>query len=150
METHYVVGDDHASYGQRGCGVLPVADKTPYESVNKSEKLYSEDAVQTVKAVITDTKTVRLKDGAEFIQMHVETDHGTVPVHVGPTWYMTEYADRFDVNKGRSVSVIGSPSTVQGKEVLVASELTNEEGKQHMRLRHPGGVPAWVGGEKTE
>jgi len=103
METHYVVGDDHASYGQRGCGVLPVADTTPYESVNKSEKLFSEDAVQTVKAVITDTKTVRLKDGAEFIQMHVETDHGTVPVHVGPTWYMTEYADRFDVNKGRSV-----------------------------------------------
>ena len=26
----------------------------------------------------------------------------------------------------------------------------HEEGKQHMRLRHPGGVPAWVGSEKTE
>ena len=85
---------------------VPVADKTPYESVNKSEKLYSDNAVQTVKGIITDTKTVRLKDGAEFMQMDVETDHGTVPVHLGPTWYMTEYADRFDVNKGRSVSVI--------------------------------------------
>jgi hypothetical protein len=90
------------------------------------------------------------KDGAEFMQMDVETDHGTVAVHLGPTWYMNEYADRFDVNKGRSVSVIGSSSTVQGKQVLVASELTNEEGKQHMRLRHPGGVPAWVSSEKTE
>lgn len=131
-------------------GVVPVADKTPYESVNQSEKLYSEAAAQSVKGVITHTRTVTLKDGAEFMQMDVETDHGTVPVHLGPTWYMNEHADRFDVNKGRSVSVTGSPSTVEGKQVLVASELTNEEGKQHMRLRHPGGVPAWVGGEKTE
>jgi alpha-L-fucosidase len=128
----------------------PVADTTPYESVNKSEKLYTDTAVQTVKGVITDTKTVTLKDGAEFMQMDVETDHGIIPVHLGPIWYMDEYADRFDVNKGRSVSVVGSPSTVQGKEVLVASEITNEEGKQHMRLRHPDGIPAWVGSEKTE
>lgn len=129
---------------------LPVADTTPYESVNKSEKLYTDRAVQRVKGVITDTRTVTLKDGVEFMQMDVETDHGTVPVHLGPVWYMDEYADRFDVNKGRSVFVVGSPSTVQGKEVLVASEITNEEGKQHMRLRHPDGIPAWVGSEKTE
>lgn len=88
---------------------VPVADTTPYESVNKSEKLFSEDAVQTVKGVITDTKTVRLRDGAEFMQMDIETDHGTVPVHLGPTWYMTAHADHFDVNKGRSVR----SSTVQ-------------------------------------
>jgi alpha-L-fucosidase len=127
-----------------------VADTTPYESVNHSEKLYSDNAVQTVKGVITDTRTIRLKDGAEFMQMDVETDHGIIPVHLGPVWYMDEYADRFDVNKGRSVSVVGSASTVQGKEVLVASEITNEEGRQHMRLRHPDGIPTWVGSEKTE
>jgi alpha-L-fucosidase len=135
---------------QANAHALPVADTTPYESVNKSGKLYTEKAVQTIKGVITDTRTIRLKDGAEFVQMDVETDHGTVPVHLGPVWYMDEYADRFDVNKGRSVSVVGSSSTVQGKEVLVASEITNEEGKQHMRLRHPDGIPAWVGSEKTE
>lgn len=130
--------------------VLSVADTTPYESVNKSEKLFSENAVQTVRGVIIDTRTVTLKDGAEFMQMEVDTDHGIVPVHLGPVWYMNEYSDRFDVNKGRSVSVVGSPGTVHGKEVLVASELTNDEGKQHMRLRHPGGIPAWVGSEKVQ
>jgi alpha-L-fucosidase len=129
---------------------LRVADITPYESVNKSEKLYSENAVQTVTGVIAETRTVTLKDGAEFMQMEVETDHGMVPVHLGPVWYMNEYSDRFDVNKGRSVSVVGSRATIHGKEVLVASELTNEEGKQRMRLRHPSGTPAWVGSEKAE
>lgn len=127
-----------------------VADTTPYESVNKSEKLYNDSAAQTVKGVIIDTRTITLQDGAEFMQMDVDTEHGTIPIHLGPVWYMDEYADRFDVNKGRSVSVVGSRSTVQGKEVLVASEITNEEGKQHMRLRHPDGIPAWVGSEKTE
>lgn len=127
-----------------------VADTTPYESVNKSEKLYNDSAAQTVKGVIIDTRTITLQDGAEFMQMDVDTDHGTIPIHLGPVWYMDEYADRFDVNKGRSVSVVGSRSTVQGKEVLVASEITNEEGKQRMRLRHPDGIPAWVGSEKTE
>ena len=129
---------------------LLAADTTPYESVNKSEKLYTEEAIQTIKGVITDTRTIRLKDGAEFMQMDVETDRGVVPVHLGPVWYMNEYTDRFDVNKGRSVAVVGSVNTVQGKEVLVASEITNEEGKQHMRLRHPDGIPAWVGSEKAE
>jgi hypothetical protein len=132
-----------------GYSVL-VADTTPYESVNKSEKLYNDSAAQTVKGVISDTRTITLQDGAEFMQMDVDTEHGTIPIHLGPVWYMDEYADRFDVNKGRSVSVVGSRSTVQGKEVLVASEITNEEGKQHMRLRHPDGIPAWVGSEKTE
>jgi hypothetical protein len=130
--------------------VYTVADTTPYESVNKSEKLYHENAVQTVRGVITDTKTITLKDGVQFMQMDVATEHGMVPVHLGPVWYMNEYSDRFDVNKGRSVSVVGSPGTVHGKEVLVASGLINDEGKQHMRLRHPDGIPAWVGSEKAE
>jgi hypothetical protein len=82
--------------------------------------------------------------------MDVDTEKGIIPVHLGPVWWMNEYSDRFDVNRGRSVSVLGSPSVVEGKDVLVASEITNEEGKQHMRLRHPGGIPAWVGSEKLK
>ncbi|HEU4683059.1 MAG TPA: hypothetical protein VFS39_00975 [Nitrospira sp.] len=63
---------------------------------------------------------------------------------------MNEHADRFDVNRGRSVSIVGSPSIVEGQDVLVAAELTNEDGRQRMRLRHPDGIPAWVGGERAE
>jgi DNA/RNA endonuclease YhcR with UshA esterase domain len=127
-----------------------VADTIPYEPAEATNKLYTETAARTVKGIITDTYNVRLKDGVEFMQMDIETDQGTIPVHLGPTWYMNEYADRFDVNKGRSVSVLGSVATVKGKEVLVASELNNEDGRQHMRLRHPSGIPAWVGGEHVQ
>ncbi|HEU4683060.1 MAG TPA: hypothetical protein VFS39_00980 [Nitrospira sp.] len=37
-----------------------------------------------MKGVIADTRTVTLKDGVQFMQMDVETDHGIVPVHLGP------------------------------------------------------------------
>jgi hypothetical protein len=131
-------------------GFLPVADTAPYESVNQSEKLYTEADAQVINGVILDTRRVTLKDGVEFMQMDVETEKGIIPVHLGPVWWMSEYTDRFDVNRGRSVSVLGSPSVVEGKDVLVASEITNEEGKQYMRLRHPGGIPAWVGSEKLK
>jgi hypothetical protein len=127
-----------------------VADTIPYEPAEATTKLYSETAAREVKGIITDTYNVKLKDGVEFMQMTVETEQGTIPVHLGPTWYMDEYSDRFDANKGRSVSVLGSVATVDGKEVLVASEVSNGDGKQHMRLRHPGGVPAWVGGEHAK
>ena len=127
-----------------------VADTIPYEPAEATNKLYTETGARTVKGIITDTYNIKLKDGVEFMQMTVETEQGIIPVHLGPAWYMDEHSDRFDANKGRSVSVLGSPATVEGKEVLVASEVSNGDGKQHMRLRHPGGIPAWVGGEHVK
>lgn len=129
---------------------LPVADKIPYEPAEASAKLYSEDATRVVQGTILDTMAVRLKDGVEFMQMEVETERGPVRVHLGPTWYMNEYHDRFDVNKGRLVTAVCSPAVVDGKKVLVAAELTNADGQQRMRLRHPDGTPAWVGGEHAK
>jgi hypothetical protein len=128
----------------------PVADKIPYEPAEASAKLYSEDATRVVQGTILDTMAVRLKDGVEFMQMEVETERGPVRVHLGPTWYMNEYHDRFDVNKGRLVTAVCSPAVVDGKKVLVAAELTNADGQQRMRLRHPDGTPAWVGGEHAK
>jgi hypothetical protein len=133
-----------------GVHAIPVADTIPYEPAEASAKLFSEDSARVVKGTIVDTRTVKLSDGVEFMQMDVGTDQGTVRVHLGPTWYMDEYRDRFDVNKGRLVVAVCSPSMVDGKEVLVAAELSNADGHQRMRLRHPNGTPAWVGGEHAK
>lgn len=131
-------------------GAIPVADTIPYEPAEASAKLYSEDAAREVNGLIVETRTVKLSDGVEFMQMDMETDKGPIRVHLGPKWYMDEYHDRFDVNKGRSVTVVGSRAMVDGKEMLVAAELANADGKQRMRLRHSDGTPAWVGGEHAK
>lgn len=133
-----------------GTQALPVSDKVPYESAEASAKLFSEDEIRVVKGIILVTTAVRLKDGVEFMQMEVETERGPVRVHLGPTWYMNEYHERFDVNKGRLVTAVCSPALVDGRHVLVAAELANADGQQRMRLRHPDGTPAWVGGEHVK
>lgn len=129
---------------------LPVADKILFEPAEASAKLYSEDRAQIVKGTILDTHTVKMKDGVEFMQMDVETDHGLVRVHLGPAWYMKEYRNRFDANRGRFVTAVCSPAMVDGREMLVAAELANADGTQRMRLRHGEGTPAWVGGEHAK
>jgi hypothetical protein len=128
----------------QGAHAVSVVDTVTYESAEASAKLYSEDVARVVKGIVSDTNKVKLSDGAEFIQMDLETDQGLVRIHLGPAWYM------FDVNKGRLVTAVCSPATVDGKEVLVAVELSNADGRQQMRLRHPDGTPAWVGGEHAK
>ena len=129
---------------------IPMSDNIPYEPAESSAKLYSEDNARVVKGLILDTRTVKFSDGVEFMQMDVDTDQGPVRVHLGPKWYMDEYHDRFDVNKGRSVTAVCSPAIVEGRKILVAAELANADGRQRMRLRHPDGTPAWVGGEHAK
>jgi len=126
------------------------ADQSPYESVTESARLYNEEAARKITGVIQDTRTVTLKDGVSFMQMDVKTEQGLVPVHLAPVWYMEDQSNLFDVNKGRSVTVLGQHSDVQGQQIFVAAELTNEDEHQHLRLRHPSGVPAWVGSERVQ
>ena len=126
------------------------ADETPYESVTESARLYNEEGAKRITGVIQDTRTVTLKDGVSFMQMDVKTEQGLVPVHLAPVWFMEDRSNLFDVNKGRSVTILGQDSDVQGQKVFVAAELTNEDQHQHLRLRHPSGIPAWVGSERVQ
>ena len=131
--------------------VLPAlaADQTPYESVTESARIYNGEGAKKITGVIQDTRMVMLKDGESFMQMDVKTEQGLVPVHLAPVWYMEDQSHLFDVNKGRSVTVLGQDTEVQGHQVFVAAELTNEDKHQHLRLRHPSGVPAWAGSERV-
>ena len=121
----------------------------PYESVTQSDRLFDERRATTINGVIADRRTVLLEDGVPFVQIDVRTDDGTVPVHLAPLWFMQYRRDLFDLDKGRSVSVLGSPNNILGQDVLVASEIASDYREQRLRLRYPSGVPAWVGGERV-
>jgi hypothetical protein len=132
---------------------LPVNHETghevPYESVNESERLFDDERARTIKGVIADKRTVVLEDGVRFVQVDVKTDAGLVPVHLAPQWFLEYRKGELDLDRGRSVSVWGSSHQVMGREVFVAAEVSNPDREQRLRLRHPSGVPAWVGSERT-
>lgn len=124
-----------------------VADKVPYESVTESDRLYDDDKREMIQGVIADIETVTLKDGARFMQILVQSAEHPVRVHLGPDWYMSDKINRLELDVGRAVQVVGSYNVVAGQRVLVAGEITNTRRNEHLRLRHPSGIPAWASGE---
>jgi hypothetical protein len=71
----------------------------------------------------------------------VKTDKETIPVHLGPAWYL-ENQDVTIAPKDK-IAVKGSRITFEGKPVMIAAEL--KKGDDVLVLRDAGGFPVWSG-----
>ena len=65
--------------------------------------------------------------------------HGQVLVHLGPVWYLER--QEFTINPGDEVGIKGMCDKLDGKMVVVASELT--KGDYVLQLRDAQGRPNW-------
>lgn len=74
----------------------------------------------------------------------LKTQSETVEVCVGPPAYVQEKG--FSFTKGEQVEVIGSRVKFNGKDVVVARQIT--KGNQVLTLRDAQGIPAWSGGRR--
>jgi len=73
----------------------------------------------------------------------VKTETGTIEVHVGPSNFVTNAG--FTFAKGDSIQVLGSKKTIDGKEAVIAREVTRD-GKT-LTLRDKTGRPLWARGK---
>jgi hypothetical protein len=69
----------------------------------------------------------------------VKTDKETIPVHLGPAWFIENQDTRIVARD--SVEVIGSRITFHEKPAIMASEITR--GLLDLRLRDNKGTPVW-------
>ena len=126
-----------------------VQDNKPYESVNKSSKLYQDREAHTIRGIVQDVKTVKLENDEQFLQVDLKTPEEVGNVHLGPDWYMTEQIQNIEIVKGRELEVVGSANIVAGAPVFVASEIRDDKRKERLRLRHRDGTPVWSGSERA-
>ena len=75
------------------------------------------------------------------VHFTLKTEKETIPVHLGPSWYMEKQAVVFA--SGDKVEVTGSRITYQGQPTIIAAEV--KKGGQVLKLRDAAGVPAWAG-----
>jgi len=75
----------------------------------------------------------------------LETDGGTVEVHLGPVGYWKK--NGFDLAKGDTIEVTGSKSKVDDTEVMRAREV--KKGEKTVTLRNAQGVPLWSRGRRS-
>ena len=71
----------------------------------------------------------------------VKTDKETIPVHLGPNWFMQEQG--LTLAAQDKVVITGSRINYQGKPAIIASEVT--KGDRVWKLRDATGMPQWAG-----
>lgn len=106
------------------------------------QKMYNPATVETVSGTVESIdKTTPMKGMHYGIHLLLKTDKETIPVHLGPGWYI----ERLDtkIEKGDKIEVKGSRITFQGKPAIIASEV--KKGDNILRLRDDNGIPAWSG-----
>lgn len=89
-------------------------------------------------------KSSSRKGPANGVHLLLRTASETVPVHLGPAWYIERLDTRLE--KGDRVEVKGSRVVVDGKPALIAAEV--RKGEAVLQLRDAAGVPVWAGWRK--
>jgi hypothetical protein len=103
-------------------------------------RLYDPKTVESVKGEIEKVETVTpMKGMGAGIHLLVKTDQESIPVHLGPSWYVENQDVKLEPKD--TVEVKGSRVTLQGKPVLLAAEV--KKGDATLVLRDEAGIPAW-------
>lgn len=76
---------------------------------------------------------------SDGIRLVLRTRDETIPVHLGPEWFL-ERQD-FSLAPGDRVTVSGSRVVFEGRPAMIASQV--QKGDNVLTLREPSGFPLW-------
>lgn len=104
--------------------------------------MYNLNTVETIRGKVVSTNAFTPMNGmGQGMQLLVETEDQTLPVHLGPSWYLDNQG--FQVNPGDEIEVKGSQVNWSGNPVIMAAEV--RQGNKMIALRDNNGIPAWSG-----
>ena len=109
------------------------------------QRMYYPAKVETVAGEVVGVEELTSARGPKKgVHLRLRTEKETIPVHLGPSWYIERLDTR--IEKGDRGEVKGSRVVVDGKPALIAAEV--KKGDSVLQLRDAGGVPAWAGWKK--
>ena len=105
-------------------------------------RMYNPKTVEIISGEITNVDKITPSKGMSYgIHIVLKTDETTLPVHLGPGWYI-ENQD-ITIEQNDKVKVIGSRITFDGKPAIIAAKV--RKGEEVLILRDENGIPAWSG-----
>lgn len=109
---------------------------TPYQ------RTYDPAKVETISGTVETVGTViPVKGMYPAVAVTVKTDKETIPVHLGPEWYIGRLDTK--IAKGDTLEVKGSRVTFADKPAIIAAEV--KKGENILVLRDSTGIPVWSG-----
>lgn len=105
-------------------------------------RAYNPATVQTLEGTVRAVEYMHPARGmSRGIHVQVAAAKETLWVHLGPAWYL-ENQD-VPIAKGDRLTVKGSRISLDGKDVIIAAEIT--KGDRTLTLRDAAGIPSWAG-----
>ena len=104
-------------------------------------RLFDPETVETLKGTVEKVVVVKNKKMAEGIHLTLKTKTETIPVHLGPAWYIEN--QELTLAAGDTIEVRGSRVTYRDKPAIIAMEI--ERGDDVLVLRDDEGFPRWAG-----
>lgn len=126
------------------CLVLLAANSwaQPGKGRNSAGRMYNPATVETLSGEVTSVDKSTSGQGRSLgVHFTLKTEKETIPVHLGPGWYVDQ--QEVKLAPGDKVEVSGSRVTYQGKPAVIAGQV-KKDGKT-LQLRDANGVPAWAG-----
>ena len=120
--------------GWRGSGGWGIG--TPYSG------LYNPALADNLTGEVVKVEKVTPIKGMTYgVQILLKTEKETIPVHLGPGWYV----ERLDIKigKGDKIEVKGARANFQDNQVIIAGEI--KKGENVLVMRDANGTPVWAG-----
>ena len=105
-------------------------------------RMYNPQTVETITGdVVSIDRIMPMKGMSYGLHIVVTTDKETLPVHLGPSWYIGNQDIKILPND--KIEVTGSRVTFDGNPALIAAEV--KKGDDVLTLRDANGFPVWSG-----
>jgi hypothetical protein len=105
-----------------------------------AQRNYDPKTVETIEGkVLSIEKTTPPKNRGYGVHLTLQTNKETIPVHLGPGWYIEKQTPKIEAND--TITVTGSRVTIDGKSAIIAAQV--KKGNEILKLRDENGIPAW-------
>lgn len=127
------------------------------KEMGQMKMMYDPSTVETIKGEVVSVDSVKMSEsmmkmmgtgkgmgmtGTPYgIHISVKTDKETIPVHLGPAWFVSKQETKILVND--KIEVHGSRIMYEEKPGLCAAEV--KKGTNVLNFRNEDGTPLWSG-----
>jgi hypothetical protein len=109
-----------------------------------AQRNYDPKTVETIQGKVLSVEKTPSKGRGYGVHLTLQTDKETIPVHLGPDWYIEKQTPKIEAND--TITVTGSRVTIDGKPTIIAAQV--KKGNEVLKLRDDNGVPAWSRGRR--